>query len=98
MLWLVQRVFFGPLKEPQHDPDDPPIVDMKWREVAALAPLCVFVLWIGLQPKYFLDRMAPTLNEITQNAEAPIVHQFGNTEETALNTTTISTERVARER
>ena len=66
MLWLVQRVFFGPLKEPQHDPDDPPIVDMKWREVAALAPLCVFVLWIGLQPKYFLDRMAPTLNEITQ--------------------------------
>jgi NADH-quinone oxidoreductase subunit M len=60
MLWLVKRVFFGKLREPPvaHD-----AVDMSMREIAALLPLAILVLWIGLYPKYFLDRMAPTLHE-----------------------------------
>jgi NADH-quinone oxidoreductase subunit M len=62
MLWLVQRVFFGPLKEPHHhDGDDrhgPH--DLSWREIGALAPLAVFVFLIGLWPNFFLERMAPT--------------------------------------
>ena len=68
MLWLVQRVFFGPLHEPHHhdvhSTDHPPITDMKPREIVALVPLAVFVFWIGLQPKFFLDRMQPTLREV----------------------------------
>jgi NADH-quinone oxidoreductase subunit M len=64
MLWLYQRVFFGGLREPKvsgsshgHGTDD-----LGWREIFALTPLAVFVLWIGLQPKFFLDRMAPTVD------------------------------------
>jgi hypothetical protein len=34
------------------------------REVLALSPLLVFILWIGLQPRFFLDRMAPTLDRL----------------------------------
>ena len=43
MLWLVQRVFFGPLKEADHSHGEPPVRDLSPREIAALAPLVVFI-------------------------------------------------------
>ena len=30
----------------------------------ALAPLVVFIVWIGLQPRFFLDRMSGTLDRV----------------------------------
>jgi NADH-quinone oxidoreductase subunit M len=76
MLWLVQRVFFGPLKEPDtghhhaHHAGhaSQPVRDLSVREIFALAPLAVLIFWIGLYPKYFLDRMQPTLNPLTAAA------------------------------
>ena len=82
MLWMYQRVFFGPLREPETsplpsgEPETSPLPpgegqgegrvrDLSLREVCCLAPLLVFILWIGLQPRFFLDRMAPTLHELT---------------------------------
>jgi NADH-quinone oxidoreductase subunit M len=66
MLSLVQRVFFGRVKEPAvHRP----VVDLGGREIAALMPLAVLVFWIGLYPRYFLDRMTPALNSATAAAE-----------------------------
>jgi NADH-quinone oxidoreductase subunit M len=64
MLWLVQRVFFGPVKEPPHESGEEhrAAMDLSWREIAALAPLAVFVFWIGLWPQFFLERMAPTVD------------------------------------
>lgn len=67
MLWLVQRVFFGPLKEPHHG--DEPIQDMCWSEFFSLAPLAVFALWIGLVPGHFLGPMRETLKNLTEVAE-----------------------------
>ena len=60
MLWLVQRVFFGPLKEP-HAAGHHEVSDLSLREILALAPLAVFVVWIGIRPGDFLSRMQPTL-------------------------------------
>jgi NADH-quinone oxidoreductase subunit M len=70
MLYLVQRVFFGPLREPEldHAADRPPVGDLSLREVLTLAPLAVFIFWIGLQPRFFLDRMNPTLDSLTDRA------------------------------
>jgi len=68
MLWMYQRVFFGPLREPKHDPAGPSPRDLSPREVCCLAPLLVFILWIGLQPRFFLDRMGPTLDDLTAPA------------------------------
>jgi NADH-quinone oxidoreductase subunit M len=82
MLWLVQRVFFGPLKEP-HSDDDSPMKDLCWREVAALAPLAVFIVWIGIQPHVFLNRMQPTLNRISRQVEQPLRDQLPNPEQVA---------------
>lgn len=67
MLTLVQQVFFGPLREPAHD-HGPPVRDLSVREVAALCPLVVFIVWIGVAPGFFLDRMGPTLEYLTAPA------------------------------
>ncbi len=90
MLWLVQRVFFGPLREPpQHGshshaarvhhtsehkdeshghgnstPLPPGPADMNLREVLALAPLLVFIVWIGVYPKFFLDVIGPSVDPL----------------------------------
>ena len=69
MLWLVQRVFFGPLKEPASEDEGHPVHDMTWREIVALAPLAVLVIWIGLQPGIFLEPMRKDLNEQTHLAQ-----------------------------
>lgn len=69
MLWLYQRVFFGPVREPEveHDGDSEAAVqDLSGREIASLVPLVVLIFWIGLQPSFFLDRMGPTLNRLTE--------------------------------
>jgi NADH-quinone oxidoreductase subunit M len=63
MLWLVERTFFGPLKEP-HGDSHHPVQDMSMREVFALAPLVVFMFWIGLHPGFFVDRMKSTLDPL----------------------------------
>jgi NADH-quinone oxidoreductase subunit M len=74
MLWLVQRVFFGPLKEP-HTDGQHAVHDMTWVEIAALAPLAVFVLWIGIRPNDFLSRMHPTLEAARAPAAAAVANQ-----------------------
>ncbi len=67
MLWMYQRVFFGPPHEPQHE-TDAPARDLSLREVCCLTPLVIMIVWIGLQPRFFLDRMAPTLDALTAPA------------------------------
>jgi NADH-quinone oxidoreductase subunit M len=91
MLYLVQRVFFGPLREPAHHrshsssehqqthgghkadvahhhdgdaPLSPGPSDMNRREILALAPLLVFIVWIGVYPKYFLDVIGPSVDPL----------------------------------
>jgi len=68
MLLMVQRVFFGPLREPIAEPDAAPIRDLSFREIAALTPLVVFIVWIGLWPNFFLKRIQPTVNALTAAA------------------------------
>lgn len=69
MLWLVQRTFFGPLKEPHHDAHEPPVRDLSLREVAALVPLVVLIVWIGIHPQRFLAPMRESLEVATSTAE-----------------------------
>lgn len=79
MLWLVERVFFGPLKEPEEAAHHP-VSDMNWREFAALAPLVVLIFWIGLRPGDFLKPMEPTLERSYQNAAARVLEVRQDTE------------------
>jgi NADH-quinone oxidoreductase subunit M len=81
MLWLVQRVFFGPLKEPhQHGAHE--VHDLTLREILALTPLAVFVVWIGIRPADFLSRMEPTL-EIARRPAATALEKLNDQPEIA---------------
>jgi NADH-quinone oxidoreductase subunit M len=53
MLWMVQRVFFNPLV---HD-DNRELEDINPRELLAVAPLLVLIVWIGVHPVTFLEPM-----------------------------------------
>jgi NADH-quinone oxidoreductase subunit M len=52
---MLKNVFFGPLKEPHHDPNEGPVLDLDLRELATLVPVGVVCLAIGLYPQPMLD-------------------------------------------
>jgi NADH-quinone oxidoreductase subunit M len=39
----------------------PAIFDLNFREVAALAPIALVIVWIGLFPQFFLSKMEPSI-------------------------------------
>jgi NADH-quinone oxidoreductase subunit M len=69
MLSLVRRTLFGALKEPYREPEEPPVRDLSLREVAALAPLALLIVWMGVRPQTFLQPMQGTLQGIVQHGE-----------------------------
>jgi NADH-quinone oxidoreductase subunit M len=58
LLTMLMRVFFGPVKEPQvmlEPAHQHPIRDLNLRELAALVPIAVFCVMIGVYPRPVLD-------------------------------------------
>jgi NADH-quinone oxidoreductase subunit M len=75
LLWMLQCVIFGPLREPHghghghgHDDDSDhapgSIRPVSWHEIAGLAPLMVLIVAIGVYPRPFLDRIRPSVDVI----------------------------------
>lgn len=64
LLSMLQRSFFGPLKEP--DVHGQPIADLNIRELAALLPIAALCLWIGVYPKPVLDVIRPDVQAVAR--------------------------------
>ncbi len=60
MLSVVQKVFFGPLRNPKNRA----LPDLNTREVLALAPLVLLVFIIGLFPSVFLSRTSEAVGAL----------------------------------
>ncbi|HUP45136.1 MAG TPA: NADH-quinone oxidoreductase subunit M [Thermoanaerobaculia bacterium] len=73
LLWLVQRVFFGPITKEENRS----IPDIAWNEVAALVPLVILMVWIGVYPRTFLEPMTPSvkrlLSVVQSDQRAPVL-------------------------
>jgi len=41
--------------------------DLSWRELGAIVPLAVAILWIGLFPQFIIDRMLPSITQVVEN-------------------------------
>jgi NADH-quinone oxidoreductase subunit M len=66
ILYMFQKMFLGPegsivaeVKKHGHA-----LRDLNWREILTVAPILVFVFWIGLYPKPFFDLMAPAIENL----------------------------------
>jgi NADH-quinone oxidoreductase subunit M len=69
MLYLVQRVVYGPAS-PQMLPK---LTDLNAREFGMLAPLVVLVFWIGLYPKPLLDVMHGSVARVIASQSASVI-------------------------
>ncbi len=67
---MLQRVFFGPPKEPHHDPNHGPVGDLDLRELLTLLPIVAACLWIGLYPQPMIDAMKRDVALVTKIAES----------------------------
>jgi len=73
MLWLYRRVIFGELVKD----DLKSILDLNAREIAIFAPMIAVVVWMGVQPNFFLDPMRASIARIVATT-APAAVQAGS--------------------
>lgn len=71
LLWAYQRVFHGPAA-----PENRQVRDISWQELAAVAPLLAGIVFLGVYPKPFFDRVNPSVDHLLGHVEvaAPQVH------------------------
>ncbi|HXA19230.1 MAG TPA: NADH-quinone oxidoreductase subunit M [Thermoanaerobaculia bacterium] len=62
LLWLIQRVFFGPITKEENRK----VREIAWNEIAALVPLVILMVWIGVRPNTFLRKMTPSVQQLLQ--------------------------------
>jgi len=60
LLWMFQRTFFGPLKNPENEK----LVDLSAREVLTLLPLVILIIVIGVYPDPFLRVIQPSVQAL----------------------------------
>ena len=65
MLWMVQRVFFGPLVQVENAR----LQDLNGRELATALPFVVMVLVMGVLPGFFLDRLQTSSQQYMARAQ-----------------------------
>ncbi|MGA7613884.1 MAG: NADH-quinone oxidoreductase subunit M [Thermoanaerobaculia bacterium] len=67
LLWMMQKVFFGPVthEENRHVPE------IAWNEVLAVAPLMIFIVWIGIHPNTFLSKIEPSVEKLMVTVHTP---------------------------
>jgi len=65
LLWLYQRVFWGPLDNPANKN----VPDVNRRELGLLLALVVLMVWIGIKPAVFFDIIEEPVNYIVRKVE-----------------------------
>ena len=66
MLWMFQRVFFGPVT---HE-ENATLADLQPREWAGVLPLCAMALVMGIFPTLFLRPMEASVDALVQRMQA----------------------------
>jgi NADH-quinone oxidoreductase subunit M len=73
MLRMLQKVVWGGTD----NPDQSYLTDLNGREILTLAPLLLFVFWIGLNPGPFMDVMHTSVNHLIEQVGIASVDQQG---------------------
>ena len=75
MLFLFQKVMFGPLENPKNKK----LADLSGRELAYLVPMVLMAFWLGLYPATFLSDIDPAVAETMDKFKT----KWGESEEDA---------------
>ena len=62
LLWMYKRVMYGDITKDENKK----LKDMTNREYAYLLPIILFIVWIGVYPKPFLDKMDASVQHLIQ--------------------------------
>jgi NADH-quinone oxidoreductase subunit M len=65
LLWLYQRVFWGPLDNPANKT----LLDVNRRELGMLLALVVIMVWMGIKPAVFFDVIEEPVNYIVRKVD-----------------------------
>ena len=65
MLWMFQRVVFGPVRHAENDR----LEDLRPREVAVLVPVVAMIVVMGVYPTPFLRIMEPSVKALVARME-----------------------------
>jgi len=60
LLWMYQRVFFATVDKPENEK----MLDLHYHEIAVLAAMVIFVVWIGVHPNTFLSKSEPAVKAL----------------------------------
>jgi NADH-quinone oxidoreductase subunit M len=66
ILWTIQRVFFGPIVNPEYRK----YPDIDLRELACIVPLVVFSVVLGILPGLLLNWMEPSVRGLIETLAA----------------------------
>ena len=66
MLWMYQRVMFGPITNEKNRA----LPDLSKREFWTLAPVIFFIIWIGVFPNTFLRKLDVSVSDLLARAQA----------------------------
>jgi len=80
MLWMFQRVMFGPIKNEENKN----LKDLSFREMAVMAPLLVAIFFMGIYPNAFLSKMGPSIDRFLKRSMG-ITQSTPTSEGTAMN-------------
>ena len=66
LLWMFQRVMFGPLTKDENRN----LKDLNVREIFYLTVLFIFIIWIGVYPKTFLAKSEKSIKRFIERVES----------------------------
>jgi NADH-quinone oxidoreductase subunit M len=66
LLWALQRVIYNALDKQENEK----LLDLTPRELAVLLPLLACIVWLGVYPKPFLERMQPAAQQFITTVKA----------------------------
>jgi len=79
MLWMFQRVMFGPITHEENKK----LHDLSLREVLVLAPLVIAIFVMGIFPNLFFEKMDPSVQRFLNRSSAGITSQPNSASQTS---------------
>lgn len=71
LLWLYQRVMFGPVTHPQNEK----LSDVNLREMVTLVPLVLWCFWIGVYPKPYFEVLEKPVAQLVQRVQPKVTEE-----------------------